>query len=197
MDNKLTQLTQTLYDEGLAKGRQEGERIVSDANLQASKILEEANAKAKSIQEAARIAAEDLREKTLGEIRMAGRQAVASIKEEITELVVTGSVAPGVKAAGMDPAFVKAMLLEMAKSGGSVVALLPEIRKKDLEAEFARSAAELLAAGVEVGYSPAVKSGFRVVPKDGGYYVSFEDENFEALLSGYLRGVARGVLFGE
>ena len=56
-------------------------------------------------------------------------------------------------------------------------------------------AKELLAAGVEVGYSKEVKSGFKVGAKDGGYYIAFTDESFEALLDEYLREKVSQLLF--
>jgi V/A-type H+-transporting ATPase subunit E len=40
-----------------------------------------------------------------------------------------------------------------------------------------------------------VKSGFKVGEKNGGYYISFSDESFEALLSGYLRDKVAELLF--
>ena len=38
MENKLQQLTQKLYDEGLEKGRAEAERLVAEAKTNAAKI---------------------------------------------------------------------------------------------------------------------------------------------------------------
>ena len=58
-----------------------------------------------------------------------------------------------------------------------------------------RSAAALLKEGIEVGYSADVKSGFKVGEKNGGYYISFSDESFEALLGGYLREKVAGLIF--
>ena len=44
MENKLQQLTQKLYDEGLEKGRAEAERLVAEAKTNAAKIVKEAEA---------------------------------------------------------------------------------------------------------------------------------------------------------
>jgi V/A-type H+-transporting ATPase subunit E len=52
-----------------------------------------------------------------------------------------------------------------------------------------------LKEGVEVGYSADVKSGFKVGEKNGGYYISFSDESFEALLGGYLREKVAQLIF--
>jgi len=202
MENKLQQLTQKLYDEGLEKGRAEAERLVEDARAEAARIVAEAKTEAEGIVKAAETRAEDTAKNTMTEISLAGKQAVAKIKSEIAEAVVARSIAGSVKAANLDPAFVKELLLAVAKNwnGASsskveLRALLPEAEKERLDKAFAADAAELLAAGVEVGYSKDVRTGFRVGAKDGGYYVSFSDDDFVALLSGYLRDKVRDLLF--
>ena len=49
MENKLQQLTQKLYDEGLEKGRAEADRLVGEAKNEAAKIVAEARAQAEEI----------------------------------------------------------------------------------------------------------------------------------------------------
>ncbi len=49
MENKLQQLTQKLYDEGLEKGRAEADRLVAEAKTNAAKIVKEARAQAEKI----------------------------------------------------------------------------------------------------------------------------------------------------
>jgi V/A-type H+-transporting ATPase subunit E len=58
-----------------------------------------------------------------------------------------------------------------------------------------KSAEELAKAGIEVGYSKDVKSGFKLGEKSGGYYISFTDESFDALLKEYLREKVSNMLF--
>ena len=74
-------------------------------------------------------------------------------------------------------------------------ALLPAAERTKLDAAFGKSARELLAAGIEVGYSKEVKSGLKVGAKDGGYYISFSDADFDALLGEYLREKVSDMLF--
>ena len=203
-NNKLSQITQKLYEEGLSKGRSEGERIVADAEARAKKIVAEAEARAKKIDAKADADAQELRKNTMTEISLAGRQALAAIKSEIENLIVAKSISGGVAAAGIDAAFIRDTLLAVAKNwqGASsdkvtLQALLPADKQKELDKAFAASAAALLKEGVEVGYSPAVKTGFKVGEKGGGYYIGFSDENFEALLGQYLREKVATILYGE
>jgi len=200
MENKLQQLTQKLYDEGLEKGRAEAERLVSEAKSEAAKIIADAKAEAEAIVKAAEAKAEDTAKNSMTEIALAGKQAVARIKEEISSLIAAESTFSAVKAANLDPEFVKAMLLSVARNwnGASKVelqALLPEAERAKFDAAFAAAAKELLEAGIEVGYSKEVRTGFKVGAKGGSYYISFSDDDFEALLKEYLRGKISELLF--
>ncbi len=204
MESKLQQLTQKLYDEGLERGRTEADTLVSKAKSEASEIVKKAEAEAEAIIKKAQIKAEDSLKNSLTEISLAGKQALAKIKSEISSAIISGTIKDGVKAASMDAAFIKEMLVAVAKSwdGASsskveLVALLPESNKKSLNAAFAKSTKELLTAGIEVGYSTDVKSGFKIAAKEGGYYISFSDEDFDALLRSYLRERVSELLFNS
>ena len=201
MENKLKELTERLYGEGLEKGRVEADRLVAEAKEKATTILAEANAEAEQIVKKAEAKAADIEKNSMTEITLAGREAVAKIKNELATAIIAKSSTAAVKAATVDAEFVKKMLLEVAKnwSGAAEQVSLKALLPASLEAEFSKvfeaSTKELLDAGVEVGYSKDVKSGFKVGAKDGGYYISFTDESFEALLEEYLREKVSQVLF--
>mgnify|MGYP001024600877 FL=1 len=202
MENKLQELTRKLYDEGLEKGRAEAERLVADAKTRAAKIEADARAQAENVLRQAQAKAEDVEKNTLTEIALAGKQAVARIKSEIAGMIVAKSIDAGVKEAAIDPAFIKEMLLAVAKNWNGadsskveLQALLPEAERAKLDEAFAASAKELLAAGIEVGYSKEVRTGFKVGAKDGGYYISFSDADFDALMREYLREKVAHLLY--
>ncbi len=202
MENKLEILTQKLYDQGLEKGRQEADLLVSDAKAKAAKIIDDAKAEAEALIKKAQAAAEDSQKNSMTEISLAGKQALAKIKSEIENVIVTQITTEPIKAAAIDAAFIKDMLLAVAASWSgadsskiSLQALLPESKKAELDASIKKSAKELLAAGVEVGYSKSVSSGFKVGAKEGGYYISFSEEDFDALMRGYIRERLSALLF--
>ena len=197
-------MTRKLYDEGLEKGRADADKLVADAKAEAARLVAEAKAEAEAIVKAAEAKAEDLRKNSMAEISLAGKQAVAKLKEQVAEMIIAKSTVEGVKAANLDAEFVKKMLLEVAHNWNgassenvSLSAMLPEAKKAELDAAIEKSAKELLAAGVEVGYSKNVKSGFKVGAKNGGYYISFSDEDFNALLGEYLRDKVAALIFGK
>ncbi|MBR2442975.1 MAG: hypothetical protein IKB19_01540 [Rikenellaceae bacterium] len=202
MENKLQKLTEQLYEEGLSKGRADAEKLVADAQTKAKAIVAEAKAEAEAIVAAAQKQAEDLSKNTMTEISLAGRQAVAKLKSEINGMIVAETASKAVAEATLDAAFVKDMLLAVAKNWNgastdkvSLSALLPADKQATLDKAFAASTKELLQAGVEVAYSKGVKSGFKIGPKEGGYYISFADEDFDALLGEYLRDKVSTLLY--
>lgn len=200
MENKkLQELTEKLYEEGLSKGRAEAERLVAEAEQKAKALVEEAEQKAAAIVKAAEQKAAEIKKNNETEVALATRGAVAALKENIANLVVAKSTTEAVHATTIDPAFVKEMLLGIAKGwNGEKVELavaLPADMKAKFEAEAEGAVKALLAEGIEVGYSEKVKSGFKVAPKDGGYYISFTDEDFAALLGEYLKEKITKILF--
>ena len=201
MENtKLQQLTDKLYQQGLEKGRAEADNLVAAAKSEAQKIVADAEARAAKIIADAEAKAADVEKNAMTEISLAGKQAVAKIKAEIENLVVAKAASEGVKKANLDVAFIKDMLLAVAKNWNNgakveLTALLPEAKKAELNKEFEAVAKALRAEGVELGFAADVKSGFKVGEKKGGYYISFSDEAFEALLGGYLREKVAKLLF--
>ncbi len=201
-NNKLQQLTDKLYQEGLESGRKESEALVSKAKTQAEDIIAQAQAQAAQIVAKANKEAEDARQNSLTEITLAGRQAMATIKTELESLIVTKTIAADVKAMAMDAKFLKDMMLALASQWSStasgkveLVALLPAAKQAEFEKAFKSSVKELLAAGVEVGYSDKVTSGFRVSAKGEGYYLSFSEADFDSLMRQYLREKLSQMLF--
>ena len=200
MENKkLQELTEKLYAEGLSKGREDAERMVAEAEQKAAAIVAEAEKTAAATIKAAEQKAEEIKKNNQTEVALATRQAVAALKEQIASLVVAKAVEPAVHAATIEPSFVKEMLLGIARSWNGerveLEATLPTALKEQFEADAEGAVKALLAEGVEVGYSDRVKSGFKVAPKDGGYYISFTDEDFNALLGEYLKEKIVKLLF--
>ena len=204
MENKLQELTQKLYEEGLSKGKQEAEQMVADACKQAEKIVADARKQADELRKQAEKSAEDLKKNTLTVLALAGRQMVGTLKSQIESLIVFKSTSDAVSAANADPEFIKSLLLEIAShwNGASssrvdLKAVLPADKQAALEKVLASSATNDLNAGVEITFDHKVKSGFKIGPKDGSYYVSFTDADFQALLSEYLRPKVAELLFGD
>lgn len=204
MENKLQELTKKLYDEGLSKGRKEAEILITDANAKAKKIVAEAEAEAERIRKKAQSDAEDLRKNTLTELSLAGKQVIGAIKADVQDLIVTKAIDESVKTASLDPKFVEEMLVAVAKnwSGSStekisLQAMLPKEMEEKLGKALKQSVQAVLGSEMEITFSDGVKSGFKIGPKQGGYYISFTDDSFNALLGEYLRPKVSEMLYGK
>jgi V/A-type H+-transporting ATPase subunit E len=201
MQNKLQELTEKLYAEGLSKGKQEGEEILAKAKVQADEIVAKAHAEAAAIVAAAKKDAEDLKTKVESDVKMAASQSVAATKKDIETLVVAKMTEAEVKNALTSADFVKEVIIAVAKGFNTeepvdLEVVLPEALKKDLEGFVAKELANALKGNVEASFSKKVAGGFTIGPKDGGYFISFTDETFNALISEYLRPATKKLLFG-
>ena len=204
MQDKLQKLTQKLYEEGLSKGRSDADDLVARAKEEAGTIVNEAKVKAESIVNEARRQADELKKNTETEVALASRQTIATLKEQIQTLVTARELTPKVKDMVDDTAFLKDMTLLVCKNwqgnqqtDAGLEVMLPENAKSSLVKELETMLGKALGEGVTVKTGENVKSGFRVAPKDGGYYISFTDEDFDNLFKEYLRPRVAELLFGD
>ena len=201
MQNKLQELTDRLYNEGLSKGKQEGEELLAKAKVQAEEIVAKAQAEAAQIVAAAQKQAEEIKTKTASDVKMASSQSLAATKKDIETLIVGKMTNEAVKSALTSAEFVKEVIKAVAEkftTDGPVdlALVLPESLKKDLEPFVTAELAQTLGAGVEASFSKKVNGGFQIGPKDGGYFISFTEATFTELISEYLRPATKKLLFG-
>ena len=201
MQNKLQELTDKLYNEGLSKGKQEGEELLAKAKVQAEDIITKAQAEAERIIAAAQKQAEEIKTKTASDVKMAASQSIAATKKDIETLIVGKMTGEAVKKTLSSSDFIKDLIKAVAEkftTDGPVDLnlVLPESLKNDLEPFATKELAKILGAGVEASFSKKVAGGFQIGPKDGGYFVSFTEETFNQLISEYLRPATKKLLFG-
>lgn len=204
MENKLQQLTQKLYEEGLSKGRSEADDLVANAKKQAAAIIDEANSKAQAILRDAKQSADEMKKNTETEVALASRQVVATLKQQIEKLILAKNITPAVGQAVQDASFIKEIILAIVKNWDGngqtktdLKVMLPAGSAATLEAELKSAAAAALNTGFDVVTDEKVKTGFKVGPKDGSYYISFSDADFDALFKEYLRPKVAELLYGE
>lgn len=194
MDNKIQELTEKIYNEGVEKGRNEAERLVAEANAKAADIVKAAEAQAQEIVAAARKAADELNANTRSELKLYGEQAIGAMKSEIATLVTDTVVKESLNKAFKDN-LLKEVILKIAERWNSDEQLVISTSEaEELKAFFAAKAKELLDKGVEVKQINGVK-GFSVSPADGSYKVNFGEGEFETFLKSFLRPQIVELLF--
>ena len=201
MQNKLQELTDKLYNEGLSKGKQEGEEILAKAKVQADEMIAKAKAEAEAIISAANKEAEDLKTKVQGDLKMAAAQSMAATRKDIETLVVTKMTGAETSKALSSAEFVKEVIFAVARGFNTeepvdLEVVLPESLKTDLEGFITKELASVLKGGVEASFSKKIAGGFTIGPKDGGYFISFTEDTFNSLISEYLRPATKKILFG-
>jgi V/A-type H+-transporting ATPase subunit E len=199
--DKLQELTQRLYEEGLAKGKQEGAALLQKATEEAESIVNQAKEEAEAILAKARREAEDFKVKVEGDVKMAASQALQATRADIENLVIAKVADTTVANALSNEEYLKGIITAVAQKfsveePADLALVLPESLKAGLEPFVKNELGKLLGKGVEATFSKKVAGGFRIGPKDGGYFVSLTDETFKQLIGGYLRPVTKKLLFG-
>ncbi len=200
--DKLQELTDKLYNEGLSKGKAEGEAILAKAKEEAAAIVENARKEAASIVAEAESKAAELKSKTASDLRMASEQAIQATKGDIENLILAKAAQAPAKEALSSAEFVKAILTEVAKKFSSeqsadLEVILPEKLKSELEPFVSGELGRIVGKGIDASFSKKLSGGFNIGPKNGGYFISLSDETMSSLLGEYLRPATRKILFGE
>ena len=199
--DKLQELTQKLYEEGLAKGKQDGEALLQKAQSEAEGIVKQAQEEAEAILAKARKDAEDFKVKVEGDVKMAAQQAVQATRSDIENLVVAKVVDGTVDKALANEDYLKGIITAVAQKFSAdepadLSLVLPESLKAALEPFVKNELGKLLGKGIDASFSKKVAGGFKIGPKDGGYFVSLTDDTFKDLIGSYLRPATKKLLFG-
>ena len=202
MTSKIQQLTETIYNEGVQKAKEEAEAILKEAKEKAAGIEKEAQKKAEKKIVEAEEKAQELKKQVDSEIKMTLNQAVSAMKQEITSLIAMKVIQPPVKELFSDKDYPQNLISTvvkgwMEKESFDVKVILPEQDRNKLEDFYKKNLADELNKGLEVSFTQNMKSGFKIGPADGSYLISFTDEDFTNFLKAYLRPKTSQLLFEE
>ncbi|HAH57633.1 MAG TPA: V-type ATP synthase subunit E, partial [Bacteroidales bacterium] len=188
MENKLQELTRKIYSEGVEKATEEASLILDKAQKEADDLKRQAQKEAEEIINEANKNAEDIKRNAESEMRMASKQAISALRQQIATLVTTKVVDTPVKEAVSDKAFMGEMIrIALENFGSDATLVMPEKDEKALEDYFGKRLNEVLKSGVEVRFDDKIKGGFKIGPKDNSYLISFTDEDFEAFFRSFMR----------
>lgn len=202
MENKLQELTDKLYNEGLSKGKAEGEALLEKAKKEAAEIVAAAQKEAEAIRAKAEKEAADYKTKVTGDLKMAAVQSIQATKKDIENLVAGKMTDAAVEKALSEESFVKEIIKAVAEKfsaaeSADLSLVLPESLQASLEPFVKNELASILGKDVNASFSKKIAGGFTIGPKDGSYFISLTDETFKSLISEYLRPTTKKLLFGE
>ena len=202
MQNKLQELTDKLYQEGLSKGKEDGAKILSEAQAQADDIIAKVKSEAQKIVENAEKQAADIKAKAQSDVKMASSQALQATRKDIEDILLGSTVKENVSKELSEVNLLKEILLAVAKNfttneSVDLALVLPEKVKAEVEPWLKGELQKALGCEVKAEFSKKISGGFTIGPKDGSYFVSLTEQTFNELICEYLRPITKKILFGE
>ena len=196
MENKIQELTDKIYREGVEKGNEEAQRLVGNAREEAAKILEDARKEADAIIAAARKTAAETAENTQSEIKLFAGQAVNALKTEVASLLTNQVVTEAVKGFVSDKDYLNKFIVSLATQWVADEAIVISTTDAEgLKKYFAANAKAVLDKGVKIEQVNGNKTLFSISPADGSYKVNFGEEEFENYFKDFLRPQLVEMLF--
>ena len=139
-DNKLDILTKKIYEEGIEKAQQDANDILEKAKKDAENIIKEAEAKANSIIENANNDSANLKQKTEAELSMSVKQAIASLKQQMTNLISNKVAVDMTTTAFKDEDFVRELMSKIIEKwnneGNISLNVIMNEKEKDGQTNF-------------------------------------------------------------
>ena len=196
MENKIQELTDKIYREGVEKGNEEAQKLIAKAHDEAKQIVENAQKEADSIIANAQKSAKELAENTKSELKLFAGQSVNALKSEITSLLTDKIVKQSVANFTQDKEFLNSFIVTLASkwSVNEPIVISTE-DAASLKKYFAVKAKELLDKGVKIEKVNGMNTLFSISPADGSYKVNFGEEEFENYFKAFLRPQLIDMLF--
>lgn len=199
-DNKLDILTKKIYEEGIEKAQKDAKDILEKAQNDANNIIKEAEAKANAIIEKANNDANNLKQKTDAELNMSVKQAIAALKQQITNLISNKIAADMTKTAFKDEDFIHELMAKVIEKWNSegntdLNIILNEKEKSTFEQYLLAKHKNLMDNSLTLVVNNNQKEGFVIQPKDGSYKITFSEKMFEEFFNSYLKEYSKKLLF--
>lgn len=188
MNTKLQELTDKIYLEGIEKANEEANSILAEARKEAAEIISRATEESVKVVKSAEEKSNELMKNTRAELKLFAQQSVNALKSEITNIVCGTIVSDAVKAAVTDKDFMQKMLLNLVEGLAKDQQVIIEAKEAEaLKTYFASNAKALLNKGVIIKEANGIKADFTVIPADGGYKLTFGEEELIAYFKEFLR----------
>lgn len=196
MENKIQELTEKIYREGVEKGNEEAQRLIAKAEEEAAGIINAAREKAQEILNDAQKKAAELNENTKSELKLYAGQSVNALKSEIASMVTDKVVKESVQEFVNNKEFLNNFIVSLATQwAANEEIVISTSDAENLKKYFATKAKALLDKGVKIEEVNGMKALFTVSPADGSYKVNFGAEEFENYFKSFLRPQLIEILF--
>lgn len=196
MENKIQELANKIYRDGVEKGNEEAQKLITAAEDNAKKILDDARKEAEAIVAAARKSANEMADNTKSELKLFAGQAVDALKSEIATLLVDKIVETDVKAFTSQKNYLNAFIVALATRWSATEPIVISTEDAEgLKNYFMAQAKDLLNKGVTIEKVNGIKTLFTISPADGSYKINFGEEEFMNYFKEFLRPQLVEMLF--
>lgn len=192
MQSNIQGLLDKIYQEGIEKTRSEADEILAQARAEASRIREAARDEANRTLDKATKEAKLLKESTEADLRTAMRQALVSLKAEITDLISHKTLDGDVREVSTQTEFLGKLVqtvtqawISQGVSPDQIELIIPADMRTEWES-ILRSKIQSQLDGLVL--KPAgIPSGFQIQRKDKGFRLDFTEDALKEFFKKFLR----------
>ena len=203
MEDKIRQLTDKLYEEGLQKGKAESDKMISDAKQKVEEMIADAQKKSAEIIANAKKRDSEMAVVAMDELNVAAQKVVSDSREAVKNMLSTMTISEDTKAVFNNNDFVGGLIASIVENwskqdpNSAIAISIPESSKQELDKFIASRTFENLKKGIEIKTDSKVLNGFRIASDKTGFYIGFSDEQFNNFFNGYLREKVSQIIFGQ
>lgn len=193
MDNKLQEITEKIYREGVSRGNEEAERIISGARSEAERIIRKAEEDADEIVAKAEKKAAEIVKKTGSELKLSFRQAMNLLRQDIEKVITLRLVDEPVSDVFSDKKFIAALIEKIAEkwsphdSDKGLEIHLPEDSVSEIESYLKGKTHKILSEKITLHPVKSMGKGFEIHPAGEEYKISVTGNDF----AGYIKELLR------
>jgi len=203
MQNKLQELTDKIYREGISRANEEAEAILTEARNESKRIVDAAEKKAATLLAAATKKADEVLKNGTSELKISFRHAVNTLKQDLEKTISSKILTEKVNKALNDENFVADIIKviyqnwkpQSAKSGMEV--LIPAEKLVAIEKRLKAEIASELGSGLILRPVSSIKSGFEIISSSNGVKISATATDIEAYLKEFIRPKLNELLFED
>lgn len=188
MDQKIRELTDKIFNEGVEKGREEADKILAEAQKKSMEMLEDARREAEAIRKNAEKGRDELKSNTTSELKLYTGQTIQALRTSIADTITDKVVSEAVSKSVSDPSFLQGLIAKIVSNwtpGEEIV--IETADAKALEAYFAKEAKDLLDKGLVIKEAVGRATEFTIKPQNGSYKIDFGESELVELFKSFLR----------
>lgn len=196
MDNKVQELADKIYREGVQKATSEADAILKNAKAQSDKMVAEAKEAAERIVREAQQQAQEVKENAEAELKLSTNQAIESLRTQVTDMINSRAVAAAVDKSFADPSVLYSVVQTLAEQWSREQAVVIRTEDADkLEAYLRQEAKLAMDSNVRIEQVNGHAHTFEIAPQNGAYKVVVGKEAFVEYFKEFMRPKLRSFLF--